>query len=31
LRNGESGQSLAATDPVTGEVMKIDVSLTVLK
>jgi hypothetical protein len=31
LRNGENGQSLAATDPVTGEVMKIDVSLTVLK
>ena len=31
LRNGESGQSLAATDPVTGEVMKIDVSLSVLK
>jgi hypothetical protein len=31
LRNGETGQSLAATDPVTGEVMKIDVSLTVLK
>lgn len=31
LRNGESGQSLAATDPVTGEVMKIDVSLAVVK
>jgi hypothetical protein len=31
LRNGETGQPLAATDPVTGEVMKIDVALTVLK
>jgi hypothetical protein len=31
LRNGETGQSIAATDPVTGEVMKIDVSLTVVK
>jgi hypothetical protein len=31
LRNGETGQSIAATDPVTGEVMRIDVSLTVLK
>ena len=31
LRNGETGQSMAVTDPVTGEVMKIDVSLTVLK
>jgi hypothetical protein len=31
LRNGETGQSLAVTDPVTGEVMKVDVSLTVLK
>jgi hypothetical protein len=31
LRNGETGQSIAATDPVTGEVMRIDVSLTILK
>jgi hypothetical protein len=31
LRNGETGQSIAATDPVTGEVMKIDVQLTVVK
>ncbi|MFN8060345.1 MAG: hypothetical protein U0Q12_14405 [Vicinamibacterales bacterium] len=31
LRNGETGQSIAATDPVTGEVMKIDVTLSVLK
>lgn len=31
LRDHETGQSIAATDPVTGEVMKIDVTLTVLK
>jgi hypothetical protein len=31
LRDGETGQSIAATDPVTGEVMKIDVTLTVMK
>jgi hypothetical protein len=31
LRNGETGQSIAATDPVTGEVMKIDVTLSVVK
>jgi len=31
LRNGETGQSIAATDPVTGEVMKIDVLLAVVK
>jgi hypothetical protein len=31
LRNGESAQSIAATDPVTGEVMKIDVSINVVK
>jgi len=31
LRDGQTGQSIAATDPVTGEVMKIDVTLTVLK
>lgn len=31
LGHGETGQSIAATDPVTGEVMTIDVALTVLK
>jgi hypothetical protein len=31
LRDRETGQSIAATDPVTGEVMKIDVTLTVMK
>ena len=31
LRNGESAQSIAATDPVTGEVMKIDVSVAAVK
>jgi hypothetical protein len=31
LRDGETGQSIAATDPVTGEVMKIDVTLHVVK
>ena len=31
LRDGQTGQSIAATDPVTGEVMKIDVTLTVVK
>jgi hypothetical protein len=31
LKDGETGQSIAATDPVTGEVMKIDVTLHVLK
>jgi hypothetical protein len=31
LRDHETGQSIAATDPVTGEVMRIDVTLTVLK
>jgi hypothetical protein len=31
LRNGETAQSIAATDPVTGEVMKIDVTVTVVK
>lgn len=31
LRDRESAQSIAATDPVTGEVMKIDVTLTVVK
>jgi hypothetical protein len=31
LRDHETGQSIAATDPVTGEVMRIDVTLTVMK
>jgi hypothetical protein len=31
LRNGETGQTIAATDPVSGEVMRIDVSLAILK
>jgi hypothetical protein len=31
LRDRETGQPLAATDPVTGEVMRIDVTLTVVK
>jgi len=31
LRDHETGQSIAATDPVTGEVMHIDVTLTVVK
>ena len=31
LRDHETGQSIAATDPVTGEVMRIDVTLTVVK
>jgi hypothetical protein len=31
LKDGETGQSISATDPVTGEVMKIDVTLHVLK
>jgi len=31
LRDRETGQSIVATDPVTGEVMKIDVTLTVVK
>jgi len=31
LRDRETAQSIAATDPVTGEVMKIDVTLTVVK
>lgn len=31
LKDGESGQSIAATDPVTGEVMKIDVTVHVIK
>ena len=31
LRDRETGQSIVATDPVTGEVMKIDVTLAVVK
>jgi hypothetical protein len=31
LRDRETGQSIAATDPVTGEVMRIDVTLNVVK
>jgi len=31
LRDGQSSQHTTATDPVSGEVMKIDVGLTVLK
>ena len=31
LKNGETGQFLTATDKVTGEVVKVDVTLTVMK
>jgi hypothetical protein len=31
LRDRETGQTIAATDPLTGEVMKIDVTVTVVK
>src|SRR5260221_7066658 len=31
LRIGESAQTIAATDPVTGDVMKIDVSVAAVK
>ena len=31
LRDQQSAQTMAATDPVTGEVMKIDVSIAVVK
>ena len=31
LKDGETGQAIAATDPVTGEVMKIDVTVHVVK
>src|SRR5262249_8667480 len=31
LKDGETGQSIAATDPVTGETMKIDVTVYVVK
>jgi hypothetical protein len=30
-RDGETGQSIAATDPERGEVMKIDVTINVAK
>jgi hypothetical protein len=31
LRDGQSAQTVASTDPVTGEVVKIDVTMTVVK
>ena len=31
LRDGQSAQHTAATDPVSGEVMRVDVTLTVIK
>ena len=31
LRDGQSVQTVASTDPVTGEVVKIDVTLNVVK
>jgi len=31
LRNGETGQITTATDKVTGETVKVDVTLTVVK
>ncbi|MFN8095044.1 MAG: hypothetical protein U0599_22980 [Vicinamibacteria bacterium] len=31
LRDGQTIQTIASTDPVTGEVVKIDVTLNVLK
>ena len=31
LRDGETGQYISATDPVSGEVLKVDATLTVLK
>jgi len=31
LRNGETGQFTTATDKVTGEIVKVDVTLTVMK
>src|SRR5262245_32632098 len=31
LKDGETGESIVATDPVTGEVMKIDVTIHVVK
>jgi hypothetical protein len=31
LRDGQAVQAIASTDPVTGEVVKIDVTLDVVK
>jgi hypothetical protein len=31
LRDGQTVQTIASTDPVTGEVVKIDVTLNVVK
>lgn len=31
MRDGQTIQTIASTDPVTGEVVKIDVTLTVIK
>jgi hypothetical protein len=31
LKNGDTGQFTTATDKVTGETVKVDVTLTVLK
>jgi hypothetical protein len=31
LRDGQSLQTVASTDPVTGEVVKIDVTLSVMR
>jgi hypothetical protein len=31
LRDGQTAQYAMATDPVTGEVLKVDVTLTVIK
>jgi len=31
LRDAETDQYISATDPVSGEVVKVDVTLTVLK
>jgi hypothetical protein len=31
LRDGQTAQSTSATDPISGEVLKIDVTLNVVK
>jgi hypothetical protein len=31
LRDGQSAQTVTSTDPVTGEVVKVDVTLNVVK
>jgi hypothetical protein len=31
LRDGQSGQFTSAVDPISGEVLKIDVTLNVIK